>query len=468
MRQSPTDGLVIGYPDIPTRATQPIVGVIDASRSADLFSWISTFAPEAFPLSQSFRVVSLEDWEAGISALSPRSLFEKEAIWPSLILGEIIGQGDREQDISSIPLSRVFASFTYAQARACLLYEKHPPLVKECRSRLSLLEADTTFVKRLISVDELAPMWEVANGNGDVEYLAVLEFVARTVDGGPREGHKPLPAIFEKLGLNQDLITSDSIEQRVLEFERVVVELRTVKQHGFNAALTIAALALLVGRSTTHITLLEEHVHEYPTAVCWFGLLAGMVGQSIWDEKWLRLSTSVERLLRVTTALADPATADLCWIEYSWFRGLRQSSVWIRDTPKLYPRVLSVEILPGVSCQLRLQDGGLSVAKTAPSMHSLQVPASVNTNAASLVGDRNSAAPSQGLNDASAERRKKLISQMKSELARVTETMTKLAHEELQQPELFDSSELVATTAKPAPTRKNKRTPAKGAPKKSA
>lgn len=439
--QQSTDGLVVGYADSPTIATPAIVGVIDESRSAELFSWLSTFAPEAFPISQSFRVVSLSDWDAGVSELSLRSLVAKDHIWPSLILGEIIGQGDREKSIASIPLSRVFASFTYAQARACLSYEKHPTLINECRNRLSLLESDTSFVKRAISVDSLSAMWDVANGNGDNEYLEILRFVARTVDYGPREGLEPLPPVFQKLGLNHELIASDSIEQRVLEFERVIVQLDSRKQQGFNPALALAALAILVGRSTTHITLLEEYAHEYPTAVCWFGLLAGMVGPTIWDEKWLRLSTSVERLLRATVSLTDPATADLCWIEYFWMRGLRQSSAWMRDTPKLYPRVLSVEILPGVSCQLRLRDSGQTASKLTLPAQQMQEPAPQLTLLSTADDEPQNSRRSRETNDASRTRRTKLLSKMRTELSRLTETLATLEREEDEQPQLFDSPE---------------------------
>ncbi|WP_124596999.1 hypothetical protein [Burkholderia stagnalis] len=463
--ESSTDGLIIGYAESPSIATPAIVGVIEASRSADLFSWLSTFAPEAFPISQSFRVISLADWQAGISVLSPRTLFAKDAIWPSLILGEIIGQGEREQNISSIPLSRVFASFTYAQARACLLYEKHPALISECQNRLLLLEADATFVKRPIGVGELASMWEVANGCGDVAHLEIVRFVAGVLDNEPHEKSQTLPVIFQTLQLSQELIKSDSIEQRVLEFERVVARLGSLKQPGFNAALAIAALAILVGRNTTHITLLEEYAHEYPTAVCWFGLLAGMVGPAIWDEKWLRLSTSIERLLRTTATLADPTTADLCWIEYSWIRGLRQSSVWMKETPKLYPRVLSVEILPGVSCQLRLQDSGQTATRASAISSAAQAPAPV---AKYFASDSNGSASSSALVDASRATRMKLFAEMKSELSRMTETIAKLEREESQQGQLFDNAPPVDIMKKPETSRKpGKKAPAKKAPRKS-
>jgi len=426
------DGLVIGFPEVPSSTTPAVLGLVDVSKAADLFSWLSTFAPEAFPISQSFRVLTFDDWEAGVDSLDTRPQIARDAIWPSLILGEILGQGEREHDLASIPLSRVFASFTYSQARAHILYERNPALVQQCRERLQLLEADTSFVRRAIGVNELSVMWDLAGGLGDKNCRDIVQFVANVVAESREKRAVPFPAVFERLALNVQAIASDSIEERVLEFERVAKRLEASKTRESEAALVLAALAMLVGRRTTHLTLLAEYANEYPTAVSWFALLAGLLGSDVWDEKWMRLSTSVERLLRSSVTLNDPVTADLCWVEYSWIRGLRQSAAWMKETPKLYPRVLSVELLPGVTCQLRLQDNTQATSKTATP---IEQPVEAVQKASSETA----------WGDIGKDRRLNLLAQMKAELLRMTETMAKLETEERQQAELFsqDSSSTV-------------------------
>jgi len=419
------DGLAIGFPEVPSPTTPAVLGLVDASTAADLFSWLSTFAPEAFPISQAFRVMTFADWEAGVDSLATRPRIAKDAIWPSLILGEILGQGEREHDLASIPLSRVFASFTYAQARAHLLYERNSALVQQCRERLQLLEADTSFVRRAIGVSELSVMWELAGGPGDEKCHEIIQFVASVVAGAKENRAGPFPAVFEQLGLNVQAIASDSIEERVLEFERVAKRLEASKARESEAALALAALAMLVGRRTTHLTLLDEYAKVYPTAISWFALLAGLLGPEVWDEKWMRFSTSVERLLRSSVTLNDPPTADLCWVEYSWIRGLRQSAAWMKETPKMYPRVLSVELLPGVTCQLRLQDNTQATSKIATAIvHSVETVQKGSSKSA--------------WGDVGKDRRLNLLAQMKAELLRMTETMAKLETEERQQGELFN------------------------------
>ena len=400
------DGLVVGFAGAPKINSAPVVGLLDQSSSADFFAWLSTYAPEAFPVSQSIRVLSLSDWDNGVNALAPRTQFLKDAVWPSLIVGEILGQGERELDVASLPLSRVFATFTYAQARAALLYGESASLTRECRNRLLLVEADSAFVKRPIGVSDLALMWEFVEHSQDAERRQIIKLVGNIIASEGLNRTESLPVVFRSVNLNLEKLATGPLEQRVVEFERATKVLLESGRRGPNEALALAALAMLVGGSTTHVSLLDEFAAEFPTTFAWFGLLAGMVGSEAWDEKWLRFSTSVERLLRSSLSLEDPPTADLCWIEYNWIRGLRQSAIWLKETPKLYPRVLSIEILPGANCQLRLIDN--SQAPTKGSLVVSTVPVATSTAA---------------VPDAERLRRSELISSMKADLKRVADML---------------------------------------------
>jgi hypothetical protein len=52
---------------------------------------------------------------------------------------------------------------------------------------------------------------------------------------------------------------------------------------------------------------------------------------------------------------ADPPAVDLCWSEFAWMAdSLNGGAEIFSEMPKISPRVLSIEIVPGVSCQLRL------------------------------------------------------------------------------------------------------------------
>jgi hypothetical protein len=431
----PSD-MAIAFAENPIPSSAPLVGVIDDGQIPDLLSWISTYAPEAFPISQNLRVLGLNDWNNIVdsdNAILNRTFISKESIWPSVIIGEMLGQGDAEVDLLSLPLSRAYACFSFAQARSSIIYGSQSPLTQLCKERLQSIEKDPVFVKRSISVDRLIPMWAFVDESPtrlSMEEEIIYSVTRILDDKNPQEA--VIPSDFFGLSLRVDIISSGSLEQRVLEFERVTEIL--VKESGYNPELRkripvlLAAFAILVGRGTSHVALLEEFARHFPTVYAWFGVFAGLLGPKGWDAAWLRVATSIERILRSSYSIQDPPTADVCWVEYDWIRGQKESSVWFKEVPKLYPRLMSVEIVPGSTCQFRLADGAQTESKIPPTQQAI-----VRKQESPVLAD-----------NMTRDRRLKLIASLEAQLVQFRESLSHLREAEqlnLVQPGFFDSQQ---------------------------
>jgi hypothetical protein len=289
--------------------------------------------------------------------LNAAPFFDREMTWPSVILGEMLAQGEAPQDIQSIPLSRAAASFSYCQARATIVYGMNRRISVECASRLEKLESESSFTRRPITVRELRRAWSFVDDyfegtNFQREWVRqIIEIIEK--DSRPQV----FSSAFKKLDISLSRLAG-GIEDRVLEFERAIENLLKCASSDAEMVaeipLIIAGLCFLVGRGTSHINLLDEYAADFPAVYIWFGVLAGLAGPTAWDSHWSRVITAIERQLRAGFRLIDPPTTDLCWIEYEWIASQRVPLPWLQELTKLYPRLVSVEVFPGATCQFRL------------------------------------------------------------------------------------------------------------------
>jgi hypothetical protein len=141
------------------RESHERVIVVDDNKTADLFSWLNTYTKESFPLSQFARVVTESDWEI----LGNESTIKNRinGPWANIVLGEILGQGEADVDLTYLPLSRAGACFSYSLARAAILYGPHSKVMPMVKDRLKTLQSDNRFLKRQIKVDDLFKLWDL-------------------------------------------------------------------------------------------------------------------------------------------------------------------------------------------------------------------------------------------------------------------------------------------------------------------
>lgn len=349
------EGLDQGY-------TPPCIVLLDDIYRSEILSWLRVNSPEIFPLSQFARVLTRTDF----SVFSDKDIhmhsgerFDREDRWASLITGEIIAQGDVDIDLSKLPLSRAAGCFSTSVARTCLTYGAND-VSATCVQRLKALELDQRFVRRHVEVKDLEPIWKVAQGLG----LRVYEY------------DEAIGIIFDalswsgRLGLLLDVFSnahglhSDSIEERVVAFNALTEGLKNQPleiRSSSACSLILAVAAFLVGRSTSHEFLVRRNLETFPYSPIWFGLLAGLVGSAYWDASWAKAAKGVERQLRSKFRWEESAGFDLSWSEYAWYASTFEDNTF-SAIPKLWQRVLSVEVVPGASCQLRLAAGQTSTA----------------------------------------------------------------------------------------------------------
>lgn len=331
----------------------------DTSRT-DIFSWLSTYSPETFPLSQFARVVSAQDWENfTVVNSSDASKYKNSDRWASVILGEILAQGESEIDLANLPLSRSAACFSFAVARTSLIYKKKTEAFIKCVSRLERIEIDPRFTRRPISVVELKKIWGALH---DIDFQD--DSPETPIEEKIKKGTYNLLAssgisrkIFDLYFSELPGLFRNSIEDRVLAFQELISRLRrraTDVILDTEDNLLIAVAAILVGRGTSHIFLLHRIRRNFPSAILWFSAISATVGSKFWDPQWKRACRGIEKQLRQQFHWFDPATSDLCWEEYDWLSDIFDGQNLFGAFYKNSPNVLSVEIVPGASCQLRL------------------------------------------------------------------------------------------------------------------
>jgi hypothetical protein len=343
----------------------PTLVLLSDGRESDVFSWLSVYAEEAFPISQFARVLSQSDWELLNGAQKGLQVERfRDDRWACILLGEVLAQGDGDADISALPLSRAAGCFTAAMARAVRIHGTDEAS-RLCADRLRVLEADRRFVRRPVTVDALSPLWALAQAHARLdEETDLRDVVALVVSAATQLGVRgPVLGKSEPIGLLDEFpdLHSDSVEDRVVAFQRVsthLAQMVTATQQRPLVGLLLAAAAFLVGRSTSHAFLLQQSARAAPVAFAWFGLFAAMTGPRSWDPSWSRMAKGMEKMLRTGFDWGDPTATDLCWAEYQWMSRTFEGTEALFKLPKLYPRLLSVEVVPGAPCQLRLAGSG--------------------------------------------------------------------------------------------------------------
>lgn len=353
--------VAVGYREEPREfGRNPSPAIILLGRgveAADVLSWLNVYVPEAFPLSQFGRVLSIDDWLLLREGDMPLK-FEMPSVskWACITLGELLAQGDGNAELDAIPTSRASACFSMTMARA-QRFHSHERVTALCAERLRKLEADRRFVHRPLSVDNLVPMWAITGAPVDrasdaTEAAQLVVHAAASESVGYRA-----PGYAGATLLNSYLssFASDSVEERVMAFHRLAQSLDNVDRNASSStAVVLAAGAFLVGRGTSHVFLLKKFSKAAPTAFAWFSLMAALTGPRTWHPAWSRMVKAIERQLRLPFGWADVSTADLSWTEFSWMTSAFEGIGAFVELPKFFPRVLSIEVLPGAVCQLRL------------------------------------------------------------------------------------------------------------------
>lgn len=356
--------LALGYRDDDGAAMSSMCGpslvILEDDSATETMSWLRAFAEEAFPMSQFARVVKLSDW---VTFSSRRSKFSDDfhpERWASVSVGEVLAQAESDVDLQNMPLSRLASSLTLPVGRASQLFGGGEA-TQQCVERLRTVSSDARFVRRPITVFQLTPIWDLCTARieGHLEAHETALMVADAASGFLRDQANPL-SVEGRLFLERYVgLRSDSAEERVIAFNEFSDDvLRFPASHlASSGAFLLAAAAFMVGRSTSHAFLLNRFRRAAPAAFAWFGLIAALAGARCWDGAWLRAVKGAERLLKPRFEWTDTSPADIGWAEFAWLAGSLDHVNHLLELPKMLPRTLGVEVVPGVVLQVRLGQG---------------------------------------------------------------------------------------------------------------
>lgn len=349
-------GAVLGFANehLELDYTAPSLVILPKVKTAELFSWLKTYAAETYPLSQFGRVVSLDDFKSIEGLKNVGNVFWKRPDrWASVVLGEILAQSDADPAVSVLPLSRANATFSFAVAKSAVTH-RDDSVTDECIHRLKILSADRRFVERSVSLNDLDPIWRKLSFKWDAS-LGLQQLIPLMTDSLSNELFESPELVARKSSFAE--LLSDSVEQRVLAFRKF--SNNQISNHSLSgnngvSYQDLALAAFLVGRGTSHVFLLKDIARQYPAVYGWFGLIAGLAGPTYWDIAWARAAKGIEKTLKSNFSWAEPSSCDISWPEYSWIASTENEKL-IAEIPKQLPKVLSIEVFPGATCQLRLK-----------------------------------------------------------------------------------------------------------------
>lgn len=367
--------LALGYRDNDGEAMSTVRGpslvIVDDNSATETMSWLRAFADEAFPLSQFARVVKFSDW---VTFSSKTHLHHAEDFfperWASVSVGEVLAQAESDIDLQNMPLSRLASSLTLPVGRASHLFGSGDA-TQQCVDRLRIVSTDPRFVRRPISVSQLTPIWALCNARteGHLEAHESALMVVEVASKFFRNQANSLSIEGDLLLERHAGLQSDSAEERVVAFNQFSDDVLRLpaSQLASSGALLLAAAAFMVGRSTTHAFLLNRFRRAAPSSYAWFGLIAAFSGSRCWDGPWLRAVKGAERLLKPRFEWTDTSSADIGWAEFAWLAGSLDDIDQLVQLPKMLPRTLGVEVVPGVALQVRLGQGsGLDETRAVP------------------------------------------------------------------------------------------------------
>lgn len=358
--------LALGYRDDDGRAMFSMCGpslvIVEDDSATETMSWLRAFADEAFPMSQFARVVKLSDW---VTFSSQRKNFSHGGDfyperWASVSVGEVLAQAESDIDLQNMPLSRLASSLTLPVGRTTHLFGSGDA-TEQCVDRLRTVSSDARFVRRPITVSQLTPIWALCRARieGHLDVHESVLMVAEAASGFLRDQADPVSVEGGRFLERYAGLRSDSAEERVMAFNEISDDILRfpASQLASSGAVLLAAAAFMVGRSTSHAFLLNRFRRAAPVAFAWFGLIAAIAGSRCWDGAWLRAVKGAERLLKPRFEWTDTSPADIGWAEFAWLAGSLDDVNQLVELPKMLPRTLGVEVVPGVSLQVRLGQG---------------------------------------------------------------------------------------------------------------
>lgn len=273
------------------RWSLPEAVLLDQNKHRDFLAWVLTYLPNFRPFTAYCRVVDFATAENSLRGKPVPSLGKLEEACLGLILGEATTYLiDRyRSELGRLSLIGCTSTYSFAMTRALALGVLNPytdpvsdtwsavrDLTKQPKLTLSLetLQEPWAVVLRLAK-DGSASRQTVLNKPIDQVMDACLELY-KTGDIQPQQWHAVTRGFPEIKNVKEQM--RGPLEDRVRTLEKSLAILLTQKgSDRATGAFLCGYLASQVSPgSFDHAPLLTFNIHEFPTALLWYGLCAGL------------------------------------------------------------------------------------------------------------------------------------------------------------------------------------------------
>jgi hypothetical protein len=348
----------------------PRVVVVNEGKVQDFLAWVATYFPNHRPFTAYCRVVERSNAESSLSLFRKPTLGRLEDSCAGIILGETASYLDTRQELRSLSSKAAESTYSFCMSRALALGIAGTSfgMVTEGWTEARQLTRQPRLNTDVVPMQPVwAAMFQLANGGRGERIEALpdelMEILVELMERGEIQSYS-LDRLTRHVSLSSVYREMDGPrEQRVQLLNRVLAELASGEfgndeVSGFLAGL----LTAYVGPGTLDYTgLLRPHMQRLPSALVWYGLIAGLQSSSSVQSFGMGLGRRIVRDVLRNEEFLDLPTCDIAIAELSVFS--RATAFDFRTASRSH---LEIEIAPCVNVTLRLNTSADSQAEMFP------------------------------------------------------------------------------------------------------
>lgn len=341
-----------------TLRTEVVSGlVVNDTMSKELFAWLHSFVESYMPLSLHVRVLSHSDLN-GISELSiERPPNRCSEIWACLTLGEILYRSNGSRFHFQIAGS--WAESTCTRAYYLTKFHCSPSTERKLIERLDTVRNSKLLSATSIDLERFEAVWFLASELESKLHTGIplpfdeaLQFIGEEITTNPifkKTEASSLDFIKTKM-----LAPSNSVEARLSQFDDSIMFCQNLDGSSNFGDLILGLSAFIVGRGPSHIHLLDQIDERFRGAYLWLTLFSSFVQRNTWPPTWLNLVRRLSHQLQPSSQFESYNNTDICWPEFDWMNQTQKTNSSFKKMPRLSIATISIELLPQITFQARI------------------------------------------------------------------------------------------------------------------
>lgn len=343
--------------------------VIPGSDRREFFAWINTYCPFATPLSQWCRIVSEEELVRVHSLEVIPRYGDFASAWAGAVVGEAILNVGIGSASSQLSVAALQSCASFVAARAFGLWGPGNTFAISME-RYEIARNIFGNTNRNSDCLEYHDLWKVLGilsskemTQNSITSLSV-QLIVQSCQDIRKSGfvsRSVTAQIVRELGWSEGIIEfeKNGSEQRIVMFDNAVEHMvRSVPNAPKNCKtleeFAIAYLAARIGGSaSSHITLLEKLVNNYPMIVLWYGVVSALYRSEIWGTEFGGLGRLALKEISFPFRFDDPPRCDVAFDELIALvdPDHLSDSLGFRGATH---RALNIEVSLGVNAMIRL------------------------------------------------------------------------------------------------------------------